>query len=395
MVWKANGVWVQNMTACNFLTAPGATGNEFWWNGGDDSGKIGGWGYIGSYLNATSTFYSGEDTAAQYGIFSSNWNGGTWDNTYASNFNDSGYYIGACQQVCNQTVTEAWAEFNALGYSGSNSGGSLVVKNSQFDNNEDGFDTNSQNGDNPPPQNGACPNNGVSPVTHTTFVLGVHEQLRARQQQPERPGRRLGRRGPGRDRDVDLGRSQRHDRRTTGSSNNKAWGVIFVPYPDSGPPCTGGTEHRRGMPVRPVGQRAAEQHVHRQRRLRQPDQRGLRDDELRAAVRPTASRATRTAPGHFTTTPSNAQSLYPTCDGRRCRRTRSRRPFTSEVLCDSQISIAGAPAPCAPTDHYPRETQVQMHPLPPASKLPTMPNPCRGVPRNPWCSGKRRVAPSR
>jgi hypothetical protein len=33
---------------------------------------------------------------------------------------------------------------------------------------------------------------------------------------------------------------------------------------------------------------------------------------------------------------------------------------------------------------------VEMHPLPPASKLPTMPNPCQGVPRNPWCAGKRR-----
>ena len=33
----------------------------------------------------------------------------------------------------------------------------MVIKNSQFDNNKDGFDTNSQNGDNPPPQNGSCP----------------------------------------------------------------------------------------------------------------------------------------------------------------------------------------------------------------------------------------------
>ncbi len=43
----------------------------------------------------------------------------------------------------------------------------LVVENSQFDNNEDGFDTNSQNGDEPPPQNGACPGNAISPITHT------------------------------------------------------------------------------------------------------------------------------------------------------------------------------------------------------------------------------------
>ncbi|MGZ6658824.1 MAG: hypothetical protein ACXVHL_15635, partial [Solirubrobacteraceae bacterium] len=64
--------------------------------------------------------------------------------------------------MCNQTVNHAWAEFNALGYSGSNSGGRLLVENSEFDNNKDGFDTNSQNGDNPPPQNGACPP-GVKP----------------------------------------------------------------------------------------------------------------------------------------------------------------------------------------------------------------------------------------
>ncbi|HUE28069.1 MAG TPA: hypothetical protein VMP89_14935, partial [Solirubrobacteraceae bacterium] len=103
MVWKADNVSVQNLTACNFLGGTGTAGNEIWWNGGDQSGQIGGWGYLGSYLNATSSFYQNETSASQYGIFSSNWDGGTWDQTYVSNFNDSGYYIGACQQQCNQT----------------------------------------------------------------------------------------------------------------------------------------------------------------------------------------------------------------------------------------------------------------------------------------------------
>ena len=76
MVWKADNVWVQNLTACNFLGGAGDAGNEIWWNGGDGSGKIGGHGILGSYLTATSTFFNGEHTAAQYGIFSSNWNGG-------------------------------------------------------------------------------------------------------------------------------------------------------------------------------------------------------------------------------------------------------------------------------------------------------------------------------
>src|SRR5207237_1066899 len=35
MVWKAANVWVQNLTACNFLRGKGDAGNEIWWNGGD------------------------------------------------------------------------------------------------------------------------------------------------------------------------------------------------------------------------------------------------------------------------------------------------------------------------------------------------------------------------
>src|SRR3954452_7776010 len=41
-VFKADGVYVQNLTSCNFLTnKDGEEGNEIWWNGGDGSGKIG------------------------------------------------------------------------------------------------------------------------------------------------------------------------------------------------------------------------------------------------------------------------------------------------------------------------------------------------------------------
>ncbi|HUJ33658.1 MAG TPA: hypothetical protein VLW51_00505 [Solirubrobacteraceae bacterium] len=99
MVWKAADVWVQNLTVCNFPGGSGDVGNEIWWNGGDGSGKIGGHGYYGSYLTATSTIFGGEESAAEYGIFSSKWTGGTWDQSYAGNLNDSGYYIGACQDA--------------------------------------------------------------------------------------------------------------------------------------------------------------------------------------------------------------------------------------------------------------------------------------------------------
>src|SRR5450755_256078 len=41
VVWKANNVSIENLTACNFLGGAGDSGNEVWWNGGDGSGKIG------------------------------------------------------------------------------------------------------------------------------------------------------------------------------------------------------------------------------------------------------------------------------------------------------------------------------------------------------------------
>ena len=169
VVFKADNVSIENLTACNFLSGSGDAGNEIWWNGGDGTAKIGLHGYSGGYLTATTTYFGGESTAAAYGIFSSNSSGpASWNQLYADNFNDSGMYVGACLQACDVTIDNAWMEYNALGYSGTNSGGSVVIENSQFDNNEDGVDTNTQiDGDPPAPQNGDCPNGATSPITHT------------------------------------------------------------------------------------------------------------------------------------------------------------------------------------------------------------------------------------
>ena len=99
-------------------------------------------------------------------------------------------YVGACHQVCDVTIDHAWMENNALGYSGTNSGGAVIIENSQFDNNEDGVDTNTQIGGDPPaPQNGDCPGRRHEPDHPHPLVLGVHPQQRARQQQPQRAPR--------------------------------------------------------------------------------------------------------------------------------------------------------------------------------------------------------------
>ena len=150
-IYKTNNVYVENLTVRNFDTGCDHCGNEIWWNGGADSGKIGATGWYGSYLTAYDTGLNGG-----YGIFTGNEEHGSWENIYASGFNDSGIYIGACRE-CDARVSKAVMENNSLGYSGSNSSGRLVIENSVFNHNLVGIAPNSENpGDGPPPLDGAC-----------------------------------------------------------------------------------------------------------------------------------------------------------------------------------------------------------------------------------------------
>jgi hypothetical protein len=55
--------------------------------------------------------------------------------------------------------------------------------------------------------------------------------------------------------------------------------------------------------------------------------------------------------------------------------------FLNELVCDTQAKLQGFG--CVPSDHYPRRTKVVMRKLP--KHLKSMPNPCAGVPANPWC----------
>ena len=57
--------------------------------------------------------------------------------------------------------------------------------------------------------------------------------------------------------------------------------------------------------------------------------------------------------------------------------------LTVEVACDSQLLFNCAPPPGVPAQ-YPQTTKVTLKPLP-TKQLATMPDPCKGVPANPWC----------
>jgi hypothetical protein len=397
LVWKADNVWVQNLTACNFLGGSGASGNEIWWNGGDGEGHIGGRGFLGSYLTATSMFFKSEKSAAQYGIFSSDWRGGTWDQTYASNFNDSGYYIGACQDQCFQTMNHAWGEFSALGYSGTNSGGPLLIENSQFDNNEEGFDTNSQNNsDWPSPQDGVCPA-GVTPQipgAHSCWIFyknNVHDN-----NNPNVPASGSAAAAP-----VGTGLTVSGGRSDTVMDNvfknNGAWGVAFQGYPDTGtppanavPPCGGGTMNFSllGITINCLydnwDNALTGNTFSNNGSFGNPTNGDFAETTLVAGNPINCYSGNVDTGGQLTTSPANLQTTNPVC-GSTPSALDQNVPYILQALCDTQV--LGPTTPCPSGSHYPRRTHVVLHPLPKGLK--SMPDPCAGVPANPWCQAKK------
>ena len=385
VVYKANHVSVDNLTVCNFLSGSADSGNQVWWNGGADSDKIGLHGYTGSYLSATSSFYGGESTAATYGIFSSAaaGDGAHWTQLYASNMNDSGMYVGACMQVCGITIDHVDMEYSALGYSGTNSGGAIVIEDSLFANNKDGFDTNTQIRSDPPaPQNGACPNNGISPITHTHSCWVLRHNVFANNNNPNVPqsgGASYGPVGTG----MTLSGGHNDTVINNVFKNNDAWGFLMVPFPDSDSPsfnqtCTGagGVETPGlGCVFDPINDKLANNTFVSNGSFGNP----TNGDFGQLALN--ANEPSNCFSGNHTTgavTPANLEAKYPTCGVKRAAPD-APADLLNQALCNTGFSS------CPAGTIYPRVTQIVMHPLP--KKLATMPNPCQGVPDSLWCKG--------
>ncbi|HEY3734116.1 MAG TPA: hypothetical protein VGL63_09385 [Streptosporangiaceae bacterium] len=392
LVWKADDVSVENMTVCNFLAGTGASGNEVWWNGGAESGKIGLAGYSGSYLTATSTFFGNETTAAQYGIFSGNAAGpGSWDQLYASNMNDSGTYVGACQQQCDATLDHLWMENNALGYSGTNSGGTIVIENSQFDGNQDGLDTNTQVvGDPPAPQDGRCPDGGTSPITHTGSCWVVIHNNFHDNNSATTPAAGSAAQGP-----VGTGMTISGGRFDTVMDNtfahNGAWGILFVPFAQEGKPslhqtCTGSGGQEVpgfGCVLDPEGDALLHNTFSNNGFFGNPTNSDYGQITLFGGEPQNCYRGNDAPDG---SAPAKLQHLQNKC-GVTTTAGNTGGELFGQVLCDTGL------AACPPGATYPRPNgTVILKPLP--IGLPTMPNPCAGVPANPWCPAAAAAHPS-
>ena len=160
-ILETDGVAVENMTLRN------ATLNGVFWTGAK--------GYRGSYLTA----YNNGD----YGIYAFDSVDGVLDHSYASGSPDSGIYIGQCQP-CNAVINDVISENNALGYSGTNSGGDLYIINSVWRDNMSGIVPNTLDSELLPPERGTMivgnlvMNNGnenapAHPLEYPTFGNGI------------------------------------------------------------------------------------------------------------------------------------------------------------------------------------------------------------------------------
>ena len=403
---RVNGVHFENFTVCNFLSGSADSGNQIWWNGGDDGGHIGLTSWEGKNVSATSTFFGGNDTAASYGIFVSNSSGpGTMTDTYASNFSDSGYYIGACPD-CNAVINRAHSEYNALGYSGTNSGGHLLIENSEWDNNKTGFVSNSQNSADPPsPQNGECPGSGTGPTgTHSCWVFinnYVHDN-----NNPNVPAIGDAAIGP-----VGGGIVLAGDRNNTVVNNkfvnNGSWAVLTTLFPDTGTvnpnnisDChgglLGGTVLGQQVPCLfdDWGNQVSNNTFSNNGGFGNVTNGDIADLTIPPLEKLGApgncfSGNKKTSGAAATTWPLLLQTLQAKCGNPLgYPDPASDAVLLAQVACATQAFFS---CPSTAVANYPRTTHVVMAPLPTQK---TMPNPCVGVPDNPWCSGGHPVQPT-
>lgn len=388
-VVKADGVYVENLTVCNYLSGnDGGAGNEIWWNGGDGSGVMGMGTYWGNYLNATSTYYKDQSSPmGMYGIFVSNAHGpGFVHYAYASNMGDSGFYIGACSD-CNAELGHVWSENNALGFSGTNAGGHLVIEDSEWDQNISGIVPNTLNNDDaPPPQDGRCPGSTTQSCTIIRNNV-VHDN-----NNPNVPRAGIAGAAPigsG----IELAATQFVT--VTGNTvyNQGGWGIVVHDYPDTETPppashCQGGVPpYPAGSPAVPFcyffgqGNEISGNTLYDNGGFGNPTNGDLADEGAFSNPR-NCFHENKDPKGALTSDPPNIETV----DGPPCNAPGVGDDYLlgAQLICASGLFGQCPAVPGA--DSYPQTTTTYVKPLP-TDRLQTMPNPCDGVPDNAWCSG--------
>ena len=389
VVYKASGTYVENLTVCNFLTDPvtGEHGNQIWWNGGDGSGQIGMHTYWGNYLTASSTYSNGTNhPRGEYGIFVSNADGpGSINYSYASNMGDAAFYVGACPN-CNAVLDHDHAQYSALAYSGTNSGGNLIIQNCEFDHNKTGLVSNSQNNDDlPSPQIGLCPAGSRPAVRGAVGCTIFMNNYFHDNNNPDVPGSGSGLAGSAPiGTGVVLAGTEYITLYNNRIERNGAWGILVADLPDQETPPPG-ANCQGGLFYDPTTEtcyyQAFGNYVWKNQFSNNGSFGNPTNGDIGLATTlhdPGNCFNANTDPAGLTTDPPNLQSPpYNPCGSANAG---DEGPLAAEALCATQLL---APCPTLPGASYPRPDATFTLPAIPAE--PGMANPCAGVPRNPWC----------
>jgi hypothetical protein len=416
LVYKASGVWLQNFTACNFLNGNFGGGNEIWFDGQQSSGKqeIGSW--WGEYVSATSTYWGGTSKPnATYGVYASNTYGGpgVFEHAYASNMSDSGVYIGACPD-CNTLLNHDQFEGNDLGYSGSNSGGHLTIENTEFNNNEQGVATTSQNNDDAPsPQEGLCPGGKVNPTpplgaqrNNICWVMIKNRVVENNNGGAPTSGGAPGLLGTGM---TDAG--GRNDLVVDNTfAGNKAWGILVITYPGLGesPPEQVLIEHpefdcRGGIKAEPKpGEKECvyEPFANEVEGNTFSENGGFKNatnGDIGEVANAEPKELTNCWHGNVeqgggepTSEPAAIQSTHGTCSAADAG-SGGTAALAAQAACDSRIQPELSECTELPGAKYPRSPTVKLLSVQRMNeRSPTMANPCEGAPRNPWCPNNKK-----
>jgi hypothetical protein len=165
-------------------------------------------------------------------------------------------------------------------------------------------------------------------------------------------------------------------------SHNGAWGILFIPYAQEGKPsigqtCTGSGGHEFpgfGCVLDPESDALLHNTFSDNGYFANPSNSDYGQITLFGKEPQNCFRGNIAPDG---SAPKDLAKIQKTC-GVKTKAGNTGGALFAQVLCDTGL------ASCPKGSHYPRPTgKVVLKRLPVG--LPTMPNPCQGVPANPWC----------
>jgi hypothetical protein len=186
-------------------------------------------------------------------------------------------------------------------------------------------------------------------------------------------------------------------------TNQMSWGIVVNDFPDtSTPPATVTTPCAGGMQLPGVcyyvafGNEVANNTFTSNGGFGNPGNGDLADDHVQAMGQVSSPgncyHDNTDTGGSVSSDPPLIQTLDGTCG---VPNVGDNSVLTAQLVCASGpvLSIGGVTPQCpvgTPAANYPQSTGVRMMPIP--HNLASMPDPCSGVPANPWCGAAAAVS---